>query len=516
MLYLEIHQMSEKGFSVSHIAKQLKISRTTVYKYLEMSSDEAFEWVNSLSSRKKKLDSYKDWLVAWLQEYPHLSAAQMQDWLLERFPNFVVGESTMRMYVNQLREEYQIEKTRKAREYEAVVEQPMGKQMQVDWGETRQKTNNKKEVKLYCICFVLSHSRYKYVEWKNRPFTTRDTIRAHENAFQYYGGMPEEIVYDQDHLITVSENAGDILLTGEFQAYQKQRKFRIYLCRKADPESKGKIENVVKYVKYNFADSRIFSTIENWNERCLKWLKRTGNYKVHNGTKKRPAEVFLLEKQHLKPVSYLLSNESSNESSLTRNVNKDNTIIYKSNRYSVPLGTYRPKGLNTVAIEIYDDQNNHKQLIIKRNHSGEVLAKHRLEIGKGKLIKNRNHGRDRSKGIQAYKETVIRQFKNTELATTFINKMMDSYPRYKRDQLDILQKATIEYGEFIDEALRKCIDEHLLSANDFSDVSKYLSKIKDELQPLNKSNVHRDKPQNIEVEKRSIRTYTEILGGVMS
>ncbi|MFY3790503.1 helix-turn-helix domain-containing protein [Ureibacillus sp. MALMAid1270] len=110
MLYLEIHQMADQGFSVTDIAKQLKISRTTVYKYLEMSSEEAFEWVNSLSSREKKLDAYKDWLVAWLQEYPHISAAQMQDWLLERFPNFVFGESTMRLYANQLREEYQIEK----------------------------------------------------------------------------------------------------------------------------------------------------------------------------------------------------------------------------------------------------------------------------------------------------------------------------------------------------------------------------------------------------------------------
>ena len=170
--------------------------------------------------KKEKLDPYKDWLLAWLQEYPHLSAAQMQDWLLERFPKFIVGESTMRLYVNQLREEYQIEKKAKIREYEAVVEQPMGKQMQVDWGETRQKTNDKQEVKLYCIYFVLSHSRYKYIEWKDRPFTTRDTIRSHENAFQYFGGMPEEIVYDQDHLITVSENAGDIILTGEFQAYK--------------------------------------------------------------------------------------------------------------------------------------------------------------------------------------------------------------------------------------------------------------------------------------------------------
>lgn len=75
--------------------------------------------------------------------------------------------------------------------------------------------------------------------------------------------------------------------------------------------------------------------------------------------------------------------------------------------------------------------------MIKRNSDGEVLARHRLGLGKGKLIKNRNHWRDRSKGIQAYKKTVIRQFKNTELVTTYIHNILEEYPRYKRDQLAI-------------------------------------------------------------------------------
>ena len=120
MLYLEIQQMKERGFSIQQIAKQLKVSRTTVYNYMEKTPEEAFEWVNSLGSRKKKLDPYKDWIVAWLQEYPHLNASQIQDWLLEKFPDFTVGESTMRLCVNQIREEYQIAKTKVVRQYEAV------------------------------------------------------------------------------------------------------------------------------------------------------------------------------------------------------------------------------------------------------------------------------------------------------------------------------------------------------------------------------------------------------------
>ena len=168
--------------------------------------------------------------------------------------------------------------------------------------------------------------------------------------------MTEEIVYDQDKLMTVSENGGDIIYTEDFQSYRHQRGFRIYLCRAADPESKGKIENVVKFIKRNFAKNRVFHQIDTWNEQCLAWLERKGNYQVHNTIKKRPVEVFALEKPHLRKVSSLLSFESNHGSSITRTVHKDNIIKYQSNRYSVPLGTYKPQGDNTVHVRIEKDE----------------------------------------------------------------------------------------------------------------------------------------------------------------
>jgi hypothetical protein len=39
------------------------------------------------------------------------------------------------------------------------------------------------------ISFVLSHSRYKYVEWLDRQFTIKDTVLCHENVFRFFGGM---------------------------------------------------------------------------------------------------------------------------------------------------------------------------------------------------------------------------------------------------------------------------------------------------------------------------------------
>src|SRR5699024_7417754 len=122
---------------------------------------------------------------------------------------------------------------------------------------------------------------------------------------------------------------------------------------------------------------------------------RTGNKKVHNTTKKRPVEVFSVEKQHLRPVTKKIT-VSRIHSSITRTVRKDNTIIYLSNRYSVPLGTYK-KGKD-VFIEVTDED----YLVIREVKEGPIIAKHKITHEKGKLIQETQHTRDRTKGIPAY------------------------------------------------------------------------------------------------------------------
>ncbi|WP_338838105.1 helix-turn-helix domain-containing protein [Kurthia gibsonii] len=126
VLHIEIHQLRDRGLRIVQIAKRLRISRNTVYKYLDMSFEDA---VNEFSQtgRKKKLDEYKDWIVGWLLEFPSLTGAQVLDWLQEKYPEIDVGESTVRRYVNEIREIYQIDKVDEPREYEAVIELPPGK-----------------------------------------------------------------------------------------------------------------------------------------------------------------------------------------------------------------------------------------------------------------------------------------------------------------------------------------------------------------------------------------------------
>lgn len=84
-----------------------------------------------------------------------------------------------------------------------------------------------------------------------------------------------------------------------------------------------------------------------WNQCCEDWLERTANSRIRGITKKVPAEVFLEERQYLRPVPCIRKIPAD---ILTRVVGKDNTILYKGNRYSVPIGTYKP-GLELVVEE---------------------------------------------------------------------------------------------------------------------------------------------------------------------
>jgi len=153
------------------------------------------------------------------------------------------------MYV---RQRHNIPFVRASREYFPIEELPYGEQAQVDFGEYNMRLSNGKRKKVRFFVMVLSRSRMKYIWFLGKPFTAETVAKAHENAFEFFGGIPNTIVYDQDRTMVVDENLGDVILTTIFKRYTKSRSFKLHFCRKSDPESKGKVENVVQYVKKNF------------------------------------------------------------------------------------------------------------------------------------------------------------------------------------------------------------------------------------------------------------------------
>ena len=473
-VHIEIPQLKELGFNKSQIARKLEISRPTLNKYYDLSLEEIEAVVQSMNTRAKKADEYHDEILDWLKKHPNILSSVIYDKIEELargYPGFTEG--TLRNYVRYLRKKHDIPRSKYTRDYEAIEDPPMGQQMQVDMGEKWvYKADEITRVKLYLIAFVLSHSRFKYVEWFDRPLTTADVVAAHENAFQYFEGIPAEAVYDQDSLILYKENYGDLIYTHQFASYRLGRKFRVYMCRASDPESKGRIENVVGYAKNNFAAHRIFINLEKWNEDCLKWLERRANGKKHGTTKKIPAQVFSVEKKYLKPVSEKIKNNSS-DLSITYQVRKDNTIPIKGNRYSVPLGTYHgPESY----VKVLED--NDKYLIYDFESTAK-LAEHKIFKTKGNLSKNSDHSRKKTDNIDKLIEKLVSLFPDNDKASKFLARIRKEKPRYIRDQLQVIDKALeAKEPETIAKALKYCIGNNLYSASDFRDVINFYDKEK--------------------------------------
>ena len=210
-MFIEIQQLKEAGFNKSQVKWRLGLNWKTVDKYWTMEPNEFAKAIDQAGRRTRKLDKYETVIIEWLRANPDMTSAQIDDWLRERYKDDSIKERTVRSYVAHLRDKHGIPKqTADSRQYQAVPDPPMGHQMQLDFGEKKVMTESGKWIKLYAFGSVLSNSRYKYGEWSDAPLTTNSFIGMLVNCFSFYGGVPREIVIDQDkcpHLPKLSVNS---------------------------------------------------------------------------------------------------------------------------------------------------------------------------------------------------------------------------------------------------------------------------------------------------------------------
>lgn len=242
------------GLSRRKIAEQLKISRGTVNKYLSMTEDEIATHLTD-RSRDKQLDPYKDYILHLLQTWPDLSAQKIYQKLTIRQPELVTSTRSVRRFVENLKETHTLSQKRY---YEPVLDMIPGEQCQVDGGELRNVRIAGIERTVYFVVFVLSYSRLMYVSASLSPINTLKMIQMHDETFRYFGGVPEECVYDQAKVVIINEEFRELTLNETFSQFASTAEFRVHGCEGYDPESKGKVESGVKYVKGNFFAGEIF------------------------------------------------------------------------------------------------------------------------------------------------------------------------------------------------------------------------------------------------------------------
>ncbi len=360
-----IKDLYAQGFSIRGISKKTGFDRRTVSKYLKTKSVPEYK---KRIQKESKLDEYKDYITTKLHEGPY-TASRLYREIQEM--GFTGKYTIVKDYVRKVRPEYGVVAVFR-------YETKPGVQSQVDWSEFGRVEIDGQTRKLYCFNMILGYSRMRYIEF-TLSIDVTTFIRCHMNAFRYFGGCTDEILYDNMKQVVIHRalKSSDSTWHSKYEDFYKYCGFIPRLCRPYRPQTKGKIENTIGYVRRDFFLGRDFSSLTDLNNQAMEWLKRV-NSNVHGTTHEIPIERHKLEK--LKSVDtipeyFMIRKE-------TRKISRDCYISYLGNKYSVP---YQLAG-REATLQILDDK-------IRVIVSGKQVCEHDLLAGSNRISRNKEHFR---------------------------------------------------------------------------------------------------------------------------
>ena len=444
--FQEIHELRRQGLTIKAISEQLEIGENVVSRWLSKTEDDY--WKSRSSGGFDRASRHEKGIILYLKNDPRISNTELLKIIQRQYPDFQISKPVWGKYLKVKRLEYNINPELKQKRNFTVHETGPGEEAQVDMGEKVVTNIYGNSVKIYIFAMVMSYSRMKFFTVSTKPFSSLDFVLEHDKAFQFFEGQPKIVAYDQDRTMVVSENAGKVIYTKEYEKYRQKMDFDIFLCHKSDPSSKGKIENVIKFIKYNFLKNYTFSGINKVNSDALKWLEEIGNGKINATTLRKPKDLFVLERPLLMP--YKKYDVEPKRDMSTAKVTDLHTVLYRNNRYAVPLSV-EPK--TRVLIESVNGEVN-----IYSQDGEELLISHIELLGIGLTSTTKrvrpSHSEELNRTVGVLGES--------DSLTLFLERMCTEYPRYVVQQCRMLRKLPLIYTrEQIEDALQKCLKERL-------------------------------------------------------
>ncbi len=340
------------GDSERKIAKELKINRTTVRRYLSeykharqelFSSDPNDEVLidnivkpptyNSENRGKKKYTEEIDKEInrlLYLNEqkrnrgmHKHMmKKVDIYEHLIEQ--GYDIGYTSVCHYIG--------EKQKKRKE--AFVRQAYnpGDVCEFDWGEVKLEIDGQQRC-LYMAVFTPAFSNYRYAMLFHRQ-DTASFLQAHVRFFEHIGGVYHTMVYDNMRVavrrfVGLSEKEPTEALLKLSMYYL----FDFRFCNLYSGNEKGHVERSVEFVRRkSFCRNHSFPLVTSANEQLEKTCNHLNTCFSRYTQGKRPIDLLSEEKQHLKEVP------GAFDCSLMERfkVDKYSVITYKTNRYSVP------------------------------------------------------------------------------------------------------------------------------------------------------------------------------------
>ena len=312
-----IQQLAEQGWSRRRIAREMKLDRKTVRRYLETAAksptistpgDGAPEPVKSpiatpgevngcgmvtaalAAGRPSLCDGHQSRIETKLEA--GLSAQRIyQD--LRAEAGFQGSYQSVKRFVRQLR---QAQPQRVWR-----IEVQPGEEAQVDFGAGAPVVESQSRRRPWVLRVVLSYSRKAYSEAVFHQ-TTENFIRCLENAFRAFGGTTRVVNLDNLRAAVHKADWCDPDFNPKVMSFCRHYGCALLPCRPRTPEHKGKTERGVAYLKGNALRGRTFPSLAAENEFLRHWEKTVADVRIHGTTRQQVSVVFAEEQKALLPL----------------------------------------------------------------------------------------------------------------------------------------------------------------------------------------------------------------------
>lgn len=320
----EIQELKRQGLSICQIAAHTGFNRRTIRKYLDNPTTPRYP---RRAPRPTRLDPYRAFIEQRLQAGVWNARVLLREL---RAQGYSGGYTTLKDYLQPRREAAKSVAVRR-------FETPPGRQAQVDWGElgTLVAGDGQKRT-LSGFVFTLGHSRAMFADVALDQ-TLPTLLRLHEAAFAALGGVPREVLYDHMKTVVLGvDDRGEVAWHPVFREFAAHWGFTPRLCRPYRPQTKGKVESGIGYVRQSFLCGRAAADCPDLRAQLAAWLGEVANARIHGTTHRVVAEAWAAEKPHLQPLAGRLPFPLPGGE--LRRVGRDAYVAYQANRYSVPWG----------------------------------------------------------------------------------------------------------------------------------------------------------------------------------
>ena len=425
--WVMIKHLHKQGVPKALIARELGLDPKTV--------DRA---INAEEHPKRKeqsqgsiLDPYKEYINQRLEKYDLTATRILRETRERGYPG---SYTILRNYVRQV-------KGAKPQPAFVRFETSPGEQAQMDWSDFGWVEFDGQRRKLWCFAMVLGYSRTLYIEFSHSQ-NLISLGKAHINAFRYFGGVTDTVLYDNMKTVVLSREGNRIHWNPQFMDFASYYGFVPKVCKPRRKETKGKVERPYSYIRSSFFVGTEFSDLTDLNEKRWNWLDTVANVRVHGTTQAIPFDR--LKSENLNPLrdeDYVL------EHSEMRKSTKDCYLSFEGNRYSVPY-QYSCRDL---AVKLKGED-------LRIFYGDELIATHRISYQHGQMVTDPEHFRGIPRlaypsGVRAIREVFLVQFPS---ANPFLDGLVKAkYGNARYHMLQILNLLGDYPRELIESAIER-------------------------------------------------------------